>query len=336
MIVDGKNLELNRSAASVFAQAAQDPKSAVELYAKCIREVNYVREEREESEYRDWEDRQKENFRDPRFLQGLMIQLRYLALSCEAAEGKDLKELFPQILTYVDSLSQMSELPTQQTLQGVQGSIFAKAYRVDDLLGKNSDNWEMVPLNVPGIYEKAVLPYLRKTDPGNLMVAWDRRIAQETQMARFYAAIEEKGSNRDQRRDSENQTRQLQQGRMGNVVRAYDEVTFEEETLPKLHWNRLRDMALYVDASQGVAGMLAIVREQTDHPLISDLLDDLNVVVEEIANRSEAPIEPIPAVSGTTPSASGVGTGTATTPSPTSTTTTTSPTFTTDKPAGLE
>lgn len=288
MIVDGRNIELNRSAASVFSQAASDPKAAVTLYAKCIREVNFVREEREEADYRDWEDRQKETFRSERFVQGLMVQLRYLALSCEAAEGKDLKELFPQILNYVDSLSQLSEIPSQQMLQGVDGSIFAQAYRIEDLLKKNSDQWEMVPINVKGIYEKSVLPYLREQDPGNLMVAWDRRIAQETQMARFYASLEEMGSNRDQRKDSENQTRQLQQGRAGGIVKAYDEMVFEEETLPRLQWDRLRDLALYVDAPQGVAGLLAFVKERTELPIVSDLLDDLDKIVTEISARRNA------------------------------------------------
>ncbi|MCB1064465.1 MAG: hypothetical protein KDN20_16295, partial [Verrucomicrobiae bacterium] len=85
MVIDGRNSELNRSAGTVFRQAAQDPKAAVELYAKCYKMVNFEREGREESDYRDWEDQQKETFRDPRFLEGLLMQLRYLALSCEAA-----------------------------------------------------------------------------------------------------------------------------------------------------------------------------------------------------------------------------------------------------------
>lgn len=291
MMIDGRNIDLNRGAASVFAEASKDPKAAVELYAKCVREVNYIREEKEESDYRDWEDRQKETFRDPRFVQGLIVQLRYLALTCEAAQGKDLRDLFPQILAYVDSLSQLSEHPSPQLLQGVNGSIFARAYRIEDLLQKSSEHWEMVPINVPGIYEKTVLPYLRDKNPENLMMAWDRRITQETQMARFYAALEEKGGNRDQRRDSERRSQQLQQGRAGGVVRAYDAAVFEEETLPRLLWNRMRDMALYVDAPQGVAAMLAFVKERKELPIVSDLVDDLTEVVEEISMRdsSEAP-----------------------------------------------
>ena len=336
MMIDGRNIDLNRSAAAVFAEASKDPKAAVELYAKCVREVNYIREEKEESDYRDWEDRQKETFRDPRFVQGLMVQLRYLSLTCEAAQGKDLRDLFPQILTYIDSLSQLSEHPSQQLLQGVNGSIFARAYRIEDLLQKNAENWEMAPINVSGIYEKTVLPFLRDRDPGNLMMAWDRRIAQETQMARFFAALEEKGSNRDQRRDSERRSQQLQQGRTGGIVRAYDAVVFEEETLPRLQWNRMRDMALYVDAPQGVSAMLAFVKERTDLPIVSDLVDDLTKTVEEISTRAAANSAPVSSNPNPTPATPATGTGTGTAPGATSTGSTTPPGASAQNPLGFD
>lgn len=282
MVIDGRNSELNRSAGTVFRQAAQDPKAAVELYAKCYKMVNFEREGREESDYRDWEDQQKETFRDPRFLEGLLMQLRYLALSCEAAEADELKDVFPSLLAYVDGLSQLTELPGQQLLQGVNNSVFAKAYKLEELLSKN-ESWEMVPFDISGMYDKTILPYLRGNDPSRLIGAWDRRIAQQTEMVRFFAALEAKGTNRDDRKMAENRNRQLQQGRAGGLVRAYDEFDFQENTLPGLQWGRLRDMALNVDAVQGIAGMLSFVKERTEHPKVSNWLDDLTNVLEEIA-----------------------------------------------------
>ncbi len=324
MVIDGRNSELNRSAGTVFRQAAQDPKAAVELYARCYKMVHFEREDREESEYREWEDNQKDTFRDPRFLEGLQMQLRYLALSCEAAEADELKDVFPSLLAYVDGLSQLTELPGQPLLQGVDSSVFAQAYKLNELLAKNK-SWEMVPFDIGGIYDKTILPYLRSNDPTRLIGAWDRRIAQQTQMVQFFSALEAKGTNRDERRTAENRARQLQQGRTGTIVKAYDEFDFQENTLPNLQWRRLRDMALHVDAVQGISGMLAFVKERTEHPRVSDWVDELTKVLEEIATAQAeaykttasppaAPVAPAPAPaaatgSGGTPVIGGVPAG---------------------------
>ncbi len=308
MVVDGHVSKLNQSAGSVFRQAAQDPKAAVDLYVKCYKMVNFEREEREESEFRDWEDRQEGTFKDPRFLEGLMMQLRYLALSCEAAEAAELKDVFPSILAYVDSLTMLTELPGQPLLQGVDGTVFADAYNLKELLSRNQ-SWEMVPFNIGGIYEKTILPYLRANDPSRLVPAWDKRIEQETKIVQLLAALEESGNNRDERRQAAAQNRQLQQGRTGGIMRAYDEFDFRKNTLPALQWGRLRDMALHVDPVQGVAGMLAFVKANTEHPKVQEWLNDLATVVEEVSASSggattatsTAPVTPAPAV--TTPPA---------------------------------
>ena len=320
MVIDGHVSNLNQSAGSVFRQAAQDPKAAVELYARCHKMVNFDRKEREESDYRDWEDAQKERFRDPRFLEGLMMQLHYLSLSCEAAEAADLTEVFPSILAYVDGLTNLTELPGQHLLQGVDASVFADAYQLKELLSRN-ESWEMVPFNIGGIYEKTILPYLRDNDRSRLVGAWDKRIEQETQMVVLLASLEEKGNNRDERRQAEARNRQLEQGRTGGLIRAYDEFDFRKKTLPKLQWGRLRDMAVYVDPVQGVAGMLSFVKANTEHPNVQDWLDDLEDVVETVSGGSSGttntttsvPATPAPAATApsakTTPTPTGIPVG---------------------------
>jgi hypothetical protein len=281
-VLEGRFSELNRSAGEVFKRAAQDPKTAVELYAKCYREVNFTRQGRED-EYRAWEDQQKNNFKDPRFIEGIMVQLRYLALSCDAAEAEKLDDVFPALLAHVESLTSLNEVPSQQVLQGVNQSVFAQAYKLDELLARNKQ-WEMVPFDIPGIYEKTVLPHLRRNDPSRLIAAWDRRIAQQTQMAKFISSLEERGGNRDDRKASEAKARQLQDGRAGNVVRQYNANEFQERTLPMLQWARLRDLARYVDQVQGVAGLLAFLKENTEHPRAADWLDDLQSLLSELAS----------------------------------------------------
>lgn len=285
--VEGRFSEMNRSAGAVFRQAASDPKAAVELYAKCYREVHFVREGKPDADYRDWEDKQKDTFRDPRFIQGLLVQLRYLALSCEAAEAKELDAVFPTLLAHVESLTKLTELPSQQALQGINQSVFAQAYDLDGLLSRNR-GWEMVPFDIPGIYEKTILPHLRAKAPGQLMAAWDRRISQQTQMVGFISALQHKGG-RDDRKAAENQTRQIENGRGGGVIRAHGEIDFKETTLPELQWARLRDMARYVDQTQGLAGMLTFLREKVEHPKIADWLQDMQTFVAELGAGPVAP-----------------------------------------------
>jgi hypothetical protein len=285
-VVEGRASQLNRSAGEVFRQAAQDPKSAVELYLKCYREVNFVREGRED-DYREWEDQQKESFKDPRFLEGLLVQLRYLALSCEAAEAEKLDAVFPALLAHVESLTSLTEVPSQQVLQGVNQSVFARAYDLDELLARNRE-WEMVPFDIPGIYEKTVLPHLRANDPGRLIAAWDRRIAHQTQMAQFISTLEERGGNRDDRKASENRARQLQEGRQGNIVRQYNPNEFQENTLPLLQWARLKDLTRYVDQVQGVAGLLAFLKEHTEHAKAADWLDETQSLLAELGSSQPA------------------------------------------------
>jgi hypothetical protein len=293
--VEGRFSEMNRSAGAVFRQAAGDPKAAVELYAKCYREVNFVREGKPDSDYRDWEDKEKDNLRDPRFIQGLLVQLRYLALSCDAAEAKELDAVFPSLLAHVESLTKLTELPSQQALQGINQSVFAQAYELDELLSRNR-GWEMSPFDIPGIYEKTILPHLRAKAPGQLMAAWDRRISQQTQMVGFISTLQQKGG-RDDRKASENQTRQIENGRGGAVIRAHNEIDFKETTLPELQWNRLRDMARYVDQTQGLAGMLTFLREKMEHPKIADWLQDMQTFVAELGAgpAASAPTTFIPA-----------------------------------------
>lgn len=285
--VAGRHSELNRSAGAVFRQAAQDPKRAVELYASCTKVVNFDREGRDEAAYKAWEAGQRDNFRDPRFQEGLVMQLRYLALSCDAAEAEDLSQVFPSLLSYVDSLAQLNDLPSPTLLQGVQGSVFARAYKLEELLARNR-SWEMVPYDISGIYEKTILPYLRDRDPSRLMGAWDRRIEQQTRMAVFLSQMEEKGANRNARSAAEERGRQLQQGRTGGVIRDHAGTSFKEDTLPALQWGRWRDMALHVDAAQGINGMLGFLQDKVDHVKAADWLEDLSSVLGQLAGGSSS------------------------------------------------
>jgi hypothetical protein len=196
----------NVSAGQAFAAAAADPRAAVELYLNCVKIVEYDREGLPETDFRAWRENQTDRMKDPQFVTSLQQQLRYLTLSCQAAESEDKAQVFGSLMSYVDSLSNLTEMPTGAMTQSVANSVFAKAYYLERLLG-SAENWEPTPINIAGIYSRTIMPYLREKDPASLMNAWDKRIEQQ---ARLVTMLEEKkeeelrGLNRDEERRARN------------------------------------------------------------------------------------------------------------------------------------
>ncbi|MCB1234282.1 MAG: hypothetical protein KDM91_04350 [Verrucomicrobiae bacterium] len=312
--VEGNSTERHRGAYDTFLKASQDAKAAFALYLNCSKEVNFVREGRDDSEYRDWEDRQKDRAKnEPRFLESMQKQLAWLALTCRAAETKELKDVFPMILSYVDGLSSLSEMPDQSILQGVGGSVFAQAYHLEDLLRRN-ESWEEVPFDIAGIYDKTILPHLRNNDVAQLIPAWDRRIEQETRMVTMLAAFEKDGNSRDERRQAQNQQRQMQEGRgQGNqFLKAHDEDDFARETLPGLRWARLKDMYQYVNQVEAMLGLLSFLKENEAHPKAPEWLKEALGLIGGAAETSTLSTPPAvtetPGTTSTTPPAPGATT----------------------------
>lgn len=298
--VEGRTSEKNRSAWSVFMAASQDPREAVELFENCTKIVDFDREGREESDFREWQKRQENLYSNDAFMESLMLQLRWLALTCKAAEAEDFATVLPEILTYLDGLTRLNEMPTGPALGSVGGSIFVRAYELERLVASN-ENWEPVPFNVSGIYERIILPYLRLEKPGQLMTAWDKRIAQQTQMVAFFKARQEdevRGNSRERER-KENEQRRQQNTR--GVLKEHDEDDFARDTLPQLKWDRLRDQFIYVDETTAAQGMLAFLNENLTHRKAADWLTEMQTMISDSDSPGSAPAATTPAVSQSNP-----------------------------------
>lgn len=252
----------NQNAADVFLAASASNKAALTLYLKCYNEVNFVREGRKESEFRDWKDGQMDRFRNDAFTEGLRVQLRYLGLSCKAAEAEELSEVFGNLMSYVDSLTQLQEMPGEILMQGINGSVFSQAYELNEQLAKNK-SWEAVPYNIAGIYEKTILPHLREENPEQLASAWDKRIEQETKVVLFLEKEKEKQQKgtRNDKKQVRNQQNKRRQGNGGKVLRAHDKEFFIRETLPALKWGKLVDLFKYGNRAQTALEMLGFIKE---------------------------------------------------------------------------
>lgn len=274
----------NISAAQAFLEASNSPATAVELYLKCINLVNYTQQGRPESDFRAWKDNQGDRLKNPAFLQSLQNQLRYLALSCQAAETEDKAQIFNSLISYVDSLSRLTEPPSGELTQSVAGSIFARAYHIENMLGGNQ-NWEPVPINIAGIYSKTILPYLRQNDPGSLMGAWDRRIEQQARLVNMLEAAkasELRGLNRDESRRVRNQ-----QSNQNGAVKEHSKEEFEKKTLPLLHWGKLKDKFVYADALAGASEMLQFVEANLQTEIGEQLFSEFEALITTQMKKAE-------------------------------------------------
>jgi hypothetical protein len=276
--LDGHLSSRNTSAGSAFAAAAADPRAAAELYLNCSKVVNFDREGRPESDFRAWKEEQTERLRDPKFLASLQMQLQYLTLSCQAAESEKIDAVFTPLMSFVDSLSRLEETPAGGVTESVAGSVFAKTYYLDKLLS-NSENWEPVPINISGIYEKTILPYLRDHQPDALLNAWDKRIEQQTRIVATVESLRDEDL-RGMTKDEERRARG-NQGREGGVMRQLSKEEFTARTLPKLQWDRLKDQFKYVDQLEGAKAMLAFVEAHLVHELGEEFYAEFIEVIDQ-------------------------------------------------------
>jgi len=300
--IEGTASERNRSAWSVFMAASQDDRKAAELLETCTKIVDYDREGRDDSEFREWQDRQKDRYRDDQYMESLRLQLRWLAITCKAAEADELDSVLPEVISYVESLTQLSEMPGNAALASVGGSIFVRSYEIERLIG-NNQNWEPVPYNIAGIYEKTILPYLREQSPDRLMSAWDKRIDQQTRLVSFIKSKQEEQlrGGRDEKRRIQDQQRRQQQGR--DVLKEHDEDDFLRETLPELKWERLVDKYTYIDKVAATQEILAFLDENITNKKAIDWLTKFQGLISDGASPGISPDagepEPAPAVSDT-------------------------------------
>lgn len=267
----------NTTAGQTFLNAANDPRAAVELYLNCVKMVEYDRTGRPESDFRGWRDAQADRIKDSDFVASLQLQLRYLALSCQAAETDDITKVFSPLLSHVDALSNLTEMPTGPVTQSVANSVFAKAYYLERLLGQN-DNWEPVPINIAGIYNRTILPHLRENDPSALMNAWDKRIEQQTRLVLMLEAQKEKelrGLNRDEGRRA-----RTAQNNQGGALGEHSKEEFTKRVLPQLQWGKLKDMFLHVDQVNGAKSMLDFVEANLTHELGEQFYSEFESLIE--------------------------------------------------------
>ena len=303
---DSTNLKKNSSAEDRFSAAAASPDAALALYMSCYRELNFTRLNKPESEYRDWKEANEDNLEFEPFTTALQLQLAYLSLVTRAAQEEDVSTIFGDLAQYMARFQELEFPPHPELNSNISQSVFARAFELDDALRRKQATWELNPLNISGIYEKTILPYLRTNSPEKLDNAWNARIAQEVAMARLFAAFEDdfekyrEEALEFQRRNNDGGrggafgggtgrggprgggSIGLDINRMAQFVRqeARAAIAFQTERLPVLHWERAEDRYIYgPEKALAVKEMLDLIKANIGHDSAVDWLNRLDALV---------------------------------------------------------
>lgn len=194
------------------------------------------------------------------------LQLRYLALTLQAHETKDMETLLPELASYIqDVVANAEKLKGRAGAYlgaplragggaggrrggGQDGNPFIAAFQLDHYMDNNA-KWSMEPLQFGDIFDKAVFPIYREKKKSELGTQWDARMSAEAGL------------------------------RKGSVSDA-EYAIWQQTALLDIKWRKLKDLYAHGDKPvDAMAQMLSMIRENPSHPASPDWLDEFRGIV---------------------------------------------------------
>ena len=216
----------------------------------------------------EWRKKQGELLRNPSFVNGLRLQLAYIALTWQRSMGAKNKDLLPALYDYTQQvIGNIDTLwPFESLRKPLGDSVFVRYFQIGPYLSA-VDNWSDQPMDVDSIYQKAILPTLRDMKDPRVLDYWSLKIQSE-------AAQADKSNNN------------LAQRKFSTVRR------------PELLWNRAEDEEVIGQHDQAVADMLALAKAHPDHPDFDKWAARLTELVKPVQAEvivRDVPAQPTPA-----------------------------------------
>lgn len=263
-----------KAATDSFRAALQNEDSAMDLYLKCMEQVDYIDQDKKSQDFRDWKRDNEDRLKTPAFRQALRFQLNWLALTMKAAArpedtqklAPDAQEALRAIFANARSLEGQGELLSRSVLE----TVYARYYKIGDLPLKH---WPNAPLQVSAIYEQVILPPLRKPDSiAALSAAWDARLQMESAKAEYFSEREAKGR---------------------RAATTADPLTFSTVTLPNLQWSKQLDLYQSGDQRAAALRMLDHIKTNMNHNNASVWIQEFQnlVKIEKTAAETKAQLE---------------------------------------------
>ncbi len=249
----GQVLEAIRGAMADPARAYEQATAAVEFQSKGFNDAAKLVE---------WRKQNGDLLRDKAFVNALRLELVYLSVTWQRCMGAKTKDLLPALYDYTSQVAANYDAfwGLKLTEKSFNDLVFVTYFQIGPFISGLPD-WEVQPFNVDGIFQKTILPELRKNKDPRLLTYWDGKIQSEA-------------------------TR-IDQRANGLAVNKFNMVR-----RPTLLWNRAEDELVLGDQNRAVADMLALLKAHPDHPDFDTWAARLTDVVTPKADAGTTPAAP--------------------------------------------
>eukprot|EP00903_Cladosiphon_okamuranus_P004106 g4104.t1 len=256
-----------RTARAAFQSALSSDDAAVDLYLKCEELVNFEEQNKSSSDFREWKSNNRDKLSDKYFRAALRHQLRWLCLTLDAASDEpDMEQIGVEAARILDSMmSQVEDLAPYRNIlqQNVTGSVFAKAYELNEV---KVENWAFSPGQISTVYERTLLPQLRRPDRlVALRSSWSNRIKYEGLIADFWSGNPNAGRRNGKRQEEDDR-------KTGEHSPEFE--AFLEDTLPRLQWQAEVDLFKNGDQRGAAVRMLAHIEKHLSHKSATEWTDE--------------------------------------------------------------
>jgi len=224
--------------------ASKSPTAAVDFYEQAIMLTQFSGLTRENGKFKEWKEKEAPKLKDRHFARALQFHLLYLAITLKAAATGKPEQLVPDLITFTgDLLSWTDELiktpPDSQVYREwltkpVNDGLFPQALQLQGAFS-GLEKWEMSVGNVDSIFQKTILPELRRSKDPRIITYWDRRMERRSEQLRL-------------------------------SKQEFDVDRFATMELPGLLWQRAQEYRNLNQPNRALNEMLAVIRKYPDHP----------------------------------------------------------------------
>lgn len=274
-----------RVAVSAYRAAMVSDEAAMDLYLKCVEKIQFEDEHKKGQDFREWKRKEEVKLGSPAFRRALRHQLRWLVLTLQvASKGNDITAFGADASKLVDELfDDIKRLGGQQAVlkEDVTGTVFAEAYSLNDVEPKN---WPMSPVNLVELYNRVILPPLRKPEKTEqLRNAWMKRIRQEVATREDWSKTDQSNRETKQEADKEgSKDGEEESHRIGTkeALRTPETEKFLSNTYPDLLWQMEIDVFQAGDQRGASLRMLQHLEKYTAHPKAPEWADQFHLLLD--------------------------------------------------------